>query len=199
MKQHIFLIVSMVLLPNVLHAQTTELEESIFIVAQENRMALPPEACDWALVFLGGQPLISAAHSDLYSVKVKNDGSVVRSKTPVGELVGCTADFTLEYERVIFPTADLGEVWQMTLHGTDYTVGGSNRFRTDPFSYPYGFPVPNTGMWLGTGTGTIHKSFETDWPPVVVGSFSTNYVFSESSTVGFNPDLSSIITIRLYE
>ena len=81
----------MALLPNVLHAQTTELEESIFIVAQENRMALPSEACDWALVFLGGQPLVSAAHSDLYSVKVKNDGSVVRSKTPVGE---CYPSFT---------------------------------------------------------------------------------------------------------
>ena len=199
MKKASFLIVTIVFLPNALQAQTVELEESIFIVAQENRVALPAEACDWALELLGGQPLISAAHSDLYSVKVKNDGSVVRSKTPVGELVGCTGDPTLEYERVIFPTADLGEVWQMTLHGTDYTITGSNRFRTNPGAYPYGFPVPYTGTWLGTGTGTIHKSFETDWPPVIVGSFSTNYIYSDSSTDGFNPDLASILTIRLYE
>ena len=177
-----------------------ELIESIYVVAQENRTALPPERCNWALKFLGGMPLLSSTRSDLYSLKIKDkDGSVTKSKKPVGVLVGCTSEGIPEYERVDYLTLGLGEIWKMHLHGKNYTVTGSNRLRTNPFVSPYGFPVPNTGMFLATGTGTIHKPFETHWPRVVVGSFSTNYVYSEGPAEGFNPDLLSIVTIRLYE
>ena len=198
MKRISSLLVIISLCPFQVFAQ--DFKETIYVVSQVNRTELPLESCNWALPLLGGQPLISAARSELYSVSNKHKkGFIKNPKRQVGTLEGCTAEGTLEYERVDFPTADLGEIWRLTLHGEQYTVTGSNRFRTNPFDYPNGFPVPNTGMFLGTGTGTVHKPFATHWPPVVVGSFSTNYVLSSSPADGIRQDLSSIITIRLYE
>jgi hypothetical protein len=186
------------LVPGVLLAQAPELEESIYVVRQQNRVAVPASACDWALPFLGGQPLYSSNSSELYSVLTKNkNGSLMKTKAKVGTLLGCTAAPTVEYERVETPTADFGKVWQMTLNGKDYTVGGSDRLRTNPLVYPYGFPVPFTGMVLGTSTGTVAKSFLTNWPPVVVGSVSCTWLSDPSQDNSF--DEVATCTISLYE
>jgi len=94
-------------------------------------------------------------------------------------------------------SADFGAIWQMTLNGVDYTVTGSNRLGTDPFSFPYGFPIPNSGMVLGTGTGTVHKPFFTNWPAVVVGPFSCTWLCDQLQDGSF--DDVATCTISLYE
>ena len=177
MRKVYFLPAAILLLPNMLLAQAPIPEEKIYIVRQQNKIAVPASTCDWALPFLGGQDLFSSNSSEWYSVLTKNkNGLILKTKAKVGTLLGCTADPTEERERVNVPTADYGEIWQMTLDGKDYTVTGSNRLRTNPWIHPYGFPIPNTGMVLGTSTGTVHKSFITDWPPVVVGSLSCTWL-----------------------
>jgi hypothetical protein len=199
MKKLTCLLGAMLLVPSVIFAQAPTLQESIHVVRQQNRNAVPAETCDWALPLLGGQELISSFHSDLYSVHTKktNASTLKDDIKKVGSLLGCTADFTLEYERVEYLTADFGEIWQMELNGKEYTVTGSNRMRTGPTNPPYGFPSPFTGMFIGTSTGTVHKSFADYWPPVVVGSFSCNFL-SDPSQVGAFEELATC-TISLYE
>jgi len=178
-------------------AQLPALEESIYVVRQQNRIAIPAELCDGALPLLGGQPLYSSNSSELYSILTKNkNGSLMKIKQKVGTLIGCWGYPTPELERG-YPTADFGAVWQMTLNGTDYTITGSNRLRTDPFNPPFGFPVPNTGMSLGTSTGTVYKSFFTTLPPVVVGSLSCTWL-SDPSQSGTYEEVATC-TISLYE
>jgi hypothetical protein len=198
MKKFSLLLTTFFLMPGILLAQPPELKETIYVVRQQNKTAVPPDACAWALPILGGQPLYSSNISELYSVLTKNkNGSLIKIKQKVGTLLGCTAYFTPALERG-YPTADLGEIWQMTLNGRDYTVTGSNRIRTDPFNPPFGFPVPDSGMTLGTSTGTVHKSFfTTPLPPVVVGSFSCTWL-SDPSESGSYEDVTTC-TISLYE
>lgn len=197
MKKFSLLLTPLFLMPSAILAQTPELEETIYVVRQQNRTAVPAEYCDWALPLLGGQPLYSSNTSELYSVLTKNkNGSLIKVKEKVGGLLGCTAYFTPAFERG-YPTADLGEIWQMTLNGKDYTVTGSNRLRTDPFNEPFGFPVPDSGMVLGTSTGTVHKSFATTLPPVVVGSFSCTWLADDQQVGGYE-DVATC-TISLYE
>lgn len=199
MRRHNCLIGLAFLAPSVLFAQAPAIQESIHVVRQQNRTAVPAEACNWAIPFLGGQALISSFLSDLYTVHTKKtDGSTLKDDVKkVGWSLGCTAEFTLEYERVDYLTADFGEIWQVELNGTEYTITGSNRMRTDPTSPPYGFPSPLTGMFIGTSTGTVHKSFSDYWPPVVVGSFSCNFLTDPSQSGGFE-ELATC-TISLYE
>jgi hypothetical protein len=200
MKKTTFLLSTALLAPSVLFAQPPEIQESIHVVRQKNRTALPAEACDWALPFLGGKELINSSRSDLYSIQTKktNASTLKGDIKKVGSWLGCLADYTLEYERVDVQTADFGEIWQMTLNGKEYTVTGTNRLRTNPNLPPYGFPVPYTGMFLVTSTGTVHKSFADTWPAVVVvGSFSCN-VLSDLAQTGSFEDLGTC-TISLYE
>ena len=198
MKNIGYILFFICLLPGTLFAQAPELEETIYVVRQQNRTEMPFDACDPALPFLGTQPRISAVRSDLYSVHTKKtNGSVLKDDLKkVGTVFGCTVDWTPETERG-FPTADFGQVWQMTLNGKEYTVTGSLRLRTDPANPPFGFPIPNTGMVLLTSTGTVHKSFATDWPPVVVGTMSGNFL-SDPLAIGGYDEL-AIFTISLYE
>lgn len=183
-------------LPCTLFAQTPEIEETIYIVRQQNRVPVPLENCDWAKPFLGVQPLRSANLSDLYAVHTKDtDGSILNDDVnKVGKVLGCTAEPTPELERG-FQTGDFGEVWQVTLlNGKEYTVTGSNRLRTDPVNGP-GFPM--MGMSLSTQTGTVYKSFATDWPPVVVGAMSGNFLADPLEIGGF--DELAILSFSLYE
>ncbi len=198
MKKISLLLSTSLLGSSMLLAEAPELEETIYVVRQENRTAVPAEICGPALPLLGGQGLYSSFRSDLYSVLTKNkNGSLIKTKHKVGTLLGCTADPTEENERVEVKTLDFGVIWQMTLNGKDYSITGSNRLRTNPFSFPYGFPVPYSEMVLGTSTGTVYKSFFTTLPPVVVGSVSCTWL-SDPSSVG-NFDEVATCTISLYE
>ena len=197
MKKFSLFLTAFFLMPGILLAQPPVLTETIYVVRQQNKTAVPPDACEWALPILGGQPLYSSNSSELYSILTKNkNGSLIKVKEKVGTLLGCTAYPTPELERG-FPTADFGEIWQMTLNGKDYTITGSNRLRTDPFNEPFGFPVPYSGMSLGTSTGTVHRSFFTTLPPVVVGSLSCTWL-ADPQQIGGYEDVANC-TISLYE
>lgn len=197
MKKFRLLLIPLYLISGAVLAQAPAPEESIYVVRQQNRMAIPAEICEAALPLLGGQPLYSSSSSELYSILTKNkNGSLTKIKQKVGTLIGCWAFPTPELERG-YPTADFGAAWQMNLNGTDYTITGSNRLRTDPFNPPFGFPVPNTGMSLGTSTGTVYKSFFTTLPPVVVGSFSCTWL-GDPTQSGTYEEVATC-TISLYE
>lgn len=197
MKKFNLLLIPLYLISSAVLAQAPMPEETIYVVRLQNRTEIPAELCDAALPLLGGQPLFLSFSSDLYSILTKNkNGSLMKIKQKVGTLVGCWAEPTLGLERGI-PTLDFGSVNQMTLNGSEYTITGSQRLRTDPFSPPYGFPVPNTGMSLGTSTGTVYKSFFTTLPPVVVGSLSCTWL-SDPSQSGTYEELATC-TISLYE
>lgn len=194
----IFLISSAVL------ARDANYGEQIIVAQQQNRMLIQPgedlvEACSWATPLLGGVPAFSGASSDLYSVQTKKtNGSILKDDLKkVGSLLGCQSDLEGPlFERILFPTADVGQVIYLTLNGNDYIVTGSSRLRTNPIFGP-GFPGP--GMFLSGGTGTIQKPFtEADFPDniQVVGSLSVNTISKPLGEGAFNS--SSIFTFRLY-
>jgi len=197
MKKLNLLLTPLFLISGAVLAQAPAPEETIYVVRQQNRTALPSELCEPALPLLGGQPLYSSSSSELYSILTKNkNGSLIKIKQKIGTLIGCWAFPTPELERG-YPTADFGAVWQMTLNGNDYTITGSNRLRTDPLNPPFGFPVPNTGMSLGTSTGTVFTSFFSPVPPVVVGSFSCTWLGDPTQSGTY--EAVATCTISLYE
>lgn len=199
MNKFNLLLAPVLLAPGILLAQAPALEESIYVVRTQNKIAVPGEVCAPLLPLLGGGALYSSNTSDLYSVLTKNkNGSFKKTKQKVGTILGCNSELTPEWERVVFQTGDFGSVWQMSLNGKDYTITGASRLRTNPFISPYGFPVPNSGMVLGGSTGTIHKSFAETWPDIVtVGSFSCTWLGDPNQVGGFD-DLATC-TISLYE
>lgn len=198
MKKFSFLLTPLYLISSAVLAQAPALEESIYVVRLQNRTEVPAELCNDALPLLGGQPLYSATSSELYSILTKNkNGSLMKVKQQVGSLIGCWAEPTPELERG-FETADFGSVSQMTLNGNDYTITGSQRLRTNPFIPPFGFPVPFSGMVLGTTTGTVYQSFFTTLPEVVVvGAISCTWLADPSQSDTYE-ELATC-TISLYE
>ena len=172
----------------------TALEESTYVVRQQNRIDLPTEACDWALPLLGGQPVLVARRGDLYVVDTKNtDGSLVSDDIiKVGAGQSCIAEPTPELERG-YPTGDYGLVSQITFMGKEYTVTGSARLRTDPTFGNF----PGEGMFITTISAGIYKSFATTLPPEIVGAMSGNSLTDPLAIGGFNE--MAIFTITLYE
>jgi hypothetical protein len=169
----------------------SQIRGPLLFLKTENVTPVSPEDCAWANPFLQ-EVSIGGFDSDLFTVQSKKTSGELLKDTinKVGEIRACLGQGFPATERGLL-VADFGIVWDLSLNGQSYLVGGGGRFRTNPPAFPPNFPEP--GMSLAGTTGTIVI------PPNVftpVGSMSGNTLGNEFGIAGYEDG--SLITVRLY-